>query len=105
MTAVEGLSETVSETFEQVQASLANHRKNCVALYKTQAQAAKLARKKKKTSEIVYTGEISFGNAFMEMVSRVMVVKKGTGMQSAERVVKFIGAYVKFVNDKGAHSL
>lgn len=96
--ALEDLHEIVSVRFEEVQTSLANHRKNCVALYKTHVQAGKITQPKK-NGEAKLLGEIAFGDVFIDMVNRVLVIKKGP---CADRVVKFVGSYVKFVNDKGA---
>lgn len=35
----------------------------------------------------------------MDMVNRVLIVKKGPAV--VDRIVKFTGAYVKFMNEKG----
>ncbi|PPQ76775.1 hypothetical protein CVT24_010736 [Panaeolus cyanescens] len=89
--------------FEQAQLSVANHKKNCVALYKIHVQASEVtetvAGKKKGTDTIQYIGEEAFQEAFLELVSRVLVAKKGVG--NADRVVKYIGSFVKFMNEKG----
>lgn len=105
---------TISQIFDQAQTTLANHRKNCVTLCKLHLQAARIKQKVKSTSaddddgngdRVKLVGEKAFGDVFVDMVNRVLVVKKGGGTGSADRVVKFVGAYVKFVNEKGARLL
>ncbi len=90
---IDDIHDNVAARLDEVQTSLANHRKNCVALYKLHAQAAKIVEGKK------LTGEVAFEDEFLSMVARVLVVKKG---QTAERVVRFVGTYVKHVTTKGA---
>ncbi|KAG6815820.1 hypothetical protein H0H87_011119 [Tephrocybe sp. NHM501043] len=94
------LAEAVAVIFDQAQLSLANHRKNCVALYKLHHQAAAVTQKAKNGRDIKYVGERKFGDAFLGLVNRVLVVKKGPA--AADRVIRFIGSYVKFVNEKAA---
>ncbi|KAG6812899.1 hypothetical protein H0H92_015634 [Tricholoma furcatifolium] len=95
---LEDLAESFSNIFDQVQLSLANHRKNCVALYKLHNQAATVTKPGKNGSSVKLVGERKFSDIFISMVNRVLVVKKGP--VAADRVVRFIGSYVKFVNDK-----
>lgn len=40
-----------------------------------------------------------FGDVVHVMLSHVLVLKKGT--TTADRVIKFIGAYTRFINEKG----
>ncbi|CAK5265065.1 unnamed protein product [Mycena citricolor] len=75
------LREQLSGIFDQVQTSLANHRKNYVALHKIHSKAE----------------QGDFVEVFLECVSRIMSLKKGPAV---DRVGKFIGGYVKFVNEK-----
>ncbi|TCD66080.1 hypothetical protein EIP91_001838 [Steccherinum ochraceum] len=94
------LPETIPAIFDQAQVSTANHRKNCVALYKIHAQAA-LVTEKMMTGDgeaTKLTGERAFSDVFVDMLNRVLVVKKGP--PAAERVVKFIGTYVKYMSEK-----
>jgi hypothetical protein len=91
--------ESISAIFDQAQLTLANHRKNCVALYKLHQQATAVTQPSKKDNVIKLVGERAFGDAFVDMVNRVLVVKKGPA--TADRVVKFVGSYVKFMNEKG----
>ncbi|KAJ6451646.1 nuclear condensing complex subunit [Mycena sanguinolenta] len=74
---------SVAAIFDQAQTSIANHRKNCVALYK-------LHVKKNDQSEFIA--------GFLDMLSRVLVVKKGP--PPVDRIFKFAAQYVRFVNEK-----
>lgn len=93
------LHDAVADVFNQVQGSLANHRKNCVNLYKLHVQAAgHIESNSKATVKLV--GEQAFARVFLDMVTRVLTVKKG--VTSADRIIKFIGSYVKYINEKGS---
>ncbi|KAG5636580.1 hypothetical protein H0H81_007551 [Sphagnurus paluster] len=92
------LPESLAAIFDQVQTTLANHRKNCVALYQLHQHTASVTQPAKNGSALKLVGERKFGDAFIEMVNRVLVVKKGPA--TADRVVRFIGSYVKFMNEK-----
>ncbi|KAF8155928.1 nuclear condensing complex subunit [Crassisporium funariophilum] len=97
------LAESIAAIFEQAQLSLANHKKNCVALYKLHTKAAGVVQPTKRKgggAGIGLVGEETFQDAFVDMVNRVLVVKKGP--PGADRIVKYVGAYVKFMNEKGA---
>ncbi|KAG7094853.1 hypothetical protein E1B28_005661 [Marasmius oreades] len=94
---IEDISPQVASKFDEAQSSIANHRKNCVALYKLHVQASRIIKPGKKEKPVEFVGEVTFQNVFIDMVNRVLDVKKGA---FADRIVKFIGSYVKFVNDK-----
>ncbi|KAG6907366.1 hypothetical protein DXG01_009187 [Tephrocybe rancida] len=94
------LAESLAAIFDQAQLSLANHRKNCVTLFKLHHQAAAVTQVGKNGTLVRLVGERKFGDAFISMVNRVLVVKKGPA--TADRVVRFIGSYVKFLNEKAA---
>lgn len=100
---LESLSYKVSEIFDQVQYSTANHRKNCITLHKLHARAASITPAVNDGKHSIITGEDCFGDAFLDMVNRILIVKKGPA--AADRIVKFIGGYVKYMNEKGALSL
>ncbi|OCH86273.1 hypothetical protein OBBRIDRAFT_248641 [Obba rivulosa] len=100
MIILDTLSDAVPALFDQAQSSLANHRKNCVALHKLHTQAAAITRYAKNGTREKLVGEKTFGDIFIDMLSRVLVVKKGT--QAADRVVRFVGEYIKFSLDKVA---
>ncbi|KAJ7185293.1 nuclear condensing complex subunit [Mycena filopes] len=86
----EGLQASLAAIFDQAQTSLANHRKNCVALHKIHV----------KTSKKDKSDQAAFIAAFLDMVSRVVAVKKGPA--TVDRIIKFVAQYVRFVNEKGA---
>ncbi|KDR80169.1 hypothetical protein GALMADRAFT_62541 [Galerina marginata CBS 339.88] len=96
---LENLYESVANIFEQAQLSLANHKKNCVALYKVYAKTAAVTQPAKNGNGIKLVGEKAFQDVFLDMVSRVLAVKKGP--VTADRTVKYVGAFVKFMNEKG----
>ncbi|KAI0092243.1 nuclear condensing complex subunit [Irpex rosettiformis] len=98
MASLEALHDTIAAIFDQVQISLANHRKNSVALAKAHAHAVKISQTLPRGSQSL-TGERRFKKAFVDMLARVLVVKKG--VQPADRVVKFVGAYVAYISAKG----
>lgn len=86
----------LSAAFEQAQSSAATHQKNWAALHKLHVQAAEIHDGKN-----AYGGTLVYENWFVELVDRVLAVKKGAGGGVAERLVKFISGYVKYVNEKG----
>jgi condensin complex subunit 3 len=97
---LESLSHNVSEIFDQAQGSAASHRKNCIALHKLHIRAASITQAVNKGESLELTGECCFGDAFLDMVNRILTVKKGPIV--ADRVVKFIWGYVKHMNEEGA---
>lgn len=92
------LQDALPNIFSQVQGSMANHKKNCVNLYKLHNQAAGYIESNSKIT-VKLVGEDAFAHVFLDMISRVLVVKKGVA--SADRIVRFIGSYVKYINEKG----
>ncbi|KAF4564848.1 hypothetical protein EYR40_011021 [Pleurotus pulmonarius] len=94
------LHDALSTILDQAQLSVANHRKNCVALYKLHIAAAAISQPGRKGSAPSYTGEQAFGDVFMLLIGRVLMVKKG--LVVGDRIVKFVGAYAKFINEKAA---
>ncbi|KAG5642733.1 hypothetical protein DXG03_002278 [Asterophora parasitica] len=94
---LEKLHESLAVIFDQAQDTIANHRKNCVALYKIHQKAGAVANT---GSGVKRAGERNFGDVFIHMVNWVLVVKKGA--VAADRVVRFIGSYVKFINERAS---
>ncbi|KZT37030.1 hypothetical protein SISSUDRAFT_988304 [Sistotremastrum suecicum HHB10207 ss-3] len=86
--------------FDQAQNSVANHPKNFVALYKNQAEAAKFTESLNHGKNIKLVGEKAFQDTIVDALNRVLPVKKG--VQPADRIVKFVGGYIKFMNEKSA---
>lgn len=95
---LEGISQKVPPVFMQSQQTVANHRKNAVNLHKIQTQAAAI-NEEVPGRGIKLTGEKAFNDVFMDMVNRVLPLKKG--IVQADKVVKFVGTFVKYTTDKG----
>ncbi|KAJ7635072.1 nuclear condensing complex subunit [Roridomyces roridus] len=97
--ALESIQQSLAAIFDQAQTSLANHKKNCVALYKIHLKSSEKNSKSKKRPD---QGQAAFLAAFLDMVSRVVAVKKGTA--AVDRIIKFVAQYVLFVNEKAGSS-
>lgn len=95
----EQVSTHIPRILDQAQNTTANHQKNLVALYKLQTHAAECTEFVKKGKHVKLVGERIFEEAIFHMLMRVLPVKKGVGQ--ADRVVKFVGQYIKFLNEKG----
>lgn len=92
---------SISTIFDQAQNTTANHSKNFVALYKVHLEAAKVSETVKGGEGIKLTGERAFEDVIIDVSNRVLVIKKGETV--ADRVVKFLGGYIKFGKEKGKH--
>ncbi|CAE6456052.1 unnamed protein product [Rhizoctonia solani] len=91
----------IPEIFQQVQASTANHNKNCVALAKLFSGCAGIYEEvQSRGGGIRLTGEKAFQLTFARMVNNVLPIKKG--VSNADRVIRFIGSFVKHITDKAA---
>lgn len=100
---LESLSTAIPAVLDQVQSSAATHKKNCVALFKlhnASSSVVETVNRGRKGDEIKLIGEKAFLDIFLEMMNRVVVIKKG--IPTADRIVKFVGSYVQFINDKSA---
>lgn len=95
----ETLSTSIPKIFDQAQNTTANHQKNVVALYKIHTDAAGFTESVNNGRSIKLTGERLFEDAFIDMLCRVLVIKKG--VSQAERIVKFVGAYTKYMHEQG----
>jgi len=95
----DSLATSIPKAFEQAQTSSANHQKNFVALHKLHVDAAKHTESVNNGNSIKLTGERVFEDVFVDMVSRVLSVKKGASQ--ADRIVRFIAGFTKFINEKG----
>ncbi|KAK7032879.1 chromosome condensation complex protein [Favolaschia claudopus] len=85
------LQASMAAIFDQAQTTTANHQKNIVALHKLHLE---IARTKSRA------GEVEFESVFHKLVARVLPVKKG--VNTADRVIKFVGNYTKFLNERAA---
>jgi len=90
--------QAVSHIFEQAQLSTTNHSKNYVALQKIHRECAKRKEVVNNGRDFKLTGERQFRDMFQNMYVRILQVKKGVA--SAENVIKFIGGYIKFINER-----
>lgn len=90
--------------FEQAQHTTANHRKNLVALRKIHDACAGITapapgNKANGGGALRAVGEKAFNDLFVDMVNRVLQVKKGVAV--ADRVVKFVASYVAYTTEQG----
>lgn len=74
------------------------HRKNVVNLYKIHAQCVAISEEVPGRG-IKLTGEKAFNDAFLDMVNRVLPIKKG--VSNGDKIVKFCGAFVEYLSEKG----
>ncbi len=86
---------SVAKIFDQAQNTSANHQKNFIALYKIHKELAAIGEDEN------YAGEKAFANAFINMLSLVLPVKKGA--RAVDRVIKFIAGYAIFILAKGMY--
>ncbi|KAL4079677.1 nuclear condensing complex subunit [Scleroderma citrinum] len=89
----ETLSASIPRIFDQAQNTTANHQKNVVALYKIHIDAATFTESVHNGRSIKLTGERLFEDAFIDMFK---------GISQAERIVKFVGAYTKYMNEQAS---
>src|SRR5260221_11086556 len=82
---LQNLHEGIGAVFEQVQLSLANHKKNCVALYKIHTRAAEAVHQLGGRKGVQLVGEESFQDVFVDMARRVFGVKEGNGGGGVEK--------------------
>lgn len=102
MRVFERIPDAIPRIFNQAQQSLANHHKNCAALYKLHNQVISIYGSPKNTS-VCDARELIFEETFLTMIGRVLVIKKGPA--SADQVVRFIGAYAEYIiNKEGIHA-
>lgn len=78
--------------FQEAQHSVANHRKNAVALHRIHAQCAAITEETPKGTKLV--GEKEFNNAFLMCLNRVLHIKKGVAQ--ADRCLKFVATYASY---------
>ncbi|TFK48905.1 ARM repeat-containing protein [Heliocybe sulcata] len=95
---LEDLPIAIPKILDQAQVSTANHQKNYVALYKLHAEAVKYTEPVNNGKTTKSVGEKAFQDLLLDMVGRLLPLKKGTTV--ADRMIKFVGGYVKFANEK-----
>lgn len=91
--------------FEQAGNSVANHGKNYVALYKIHTELAEVTESfKKGNRELVkLVGEKDFQDTVKGVLTKILPLRKGESI--GDRVIKFVGGYVKYANEKGEKSI
>jgi condensin complex subunit 3 len=89
---------SLSKVFDQAQSSTANHQKNFVALYKLHVNAAEHVESVDNGRQPKFTSERLFEDAFLDLINRVLTIKKGVAV--ADRIVKFVGGYSKVLEEK-----
>ncbi|BEI81457.1 hypothetical protein CcaverHIS002_0206170 [Cutaneotrichosporon cavernicola] len=82
--------------FEQAQNTTASHRKNIVQLFKVQKTCAEVTEETEKGIRLV--GERAFNALFINMINRVLPVKKRVAV--ADRVVRFVASYVAYTTEQ-----
>ncbi|THH04391.1 hypothetical protein EW145_g5552 [Phellinidium pouzarii] len=87
------IPENMPKIFEQAQTSTANHQKNFVALNKLHHAAASVTSPTQDGIEIQLTGEKLFEDLFIDMLLRVLPLKKGATV--VDRVVKFVADFAQ----------
>ena len=95
----ERVTAAIPKILDQAQISVANHQKNLVALYKLHSEAAQCTEPVRRGNGIRLIGERIFEQVVLQMLTRVLPIKKGA--TQADRIIKFVGGYIKFVNEKG----
>jgi condensin complex subunit 3 len=85
--------------FGQAQSSISNHKKNIVALRKIQEKCSLVTMMHSDGHSVKIVGEKAFNNAFIDMVNRVLSVKKGVSV--ADRVIQFVGKFVAYTVEQG----
>ena len=88
---------SISHILQQVQATVTNHKKNYVTLYKVHTEAAGYMEESSRGLRMV--GEKLFRDAFASCLLRAFTVKKG--VTAADNVLKFVGGYIRHMNEKG----
>src|ERR1700720_1224283 len=91
---LDSLTTLIPKAFDQAQGSAANHQKNFVVLHKLHLEAAKHTESVNNGDSIKLMGERAFEDMFVDMISRVLSVKKGASQ--ADRIVRFVGGFIKF---------
>ncbi|KAF9225668.1 hypothetical protein BS17DRAFT_777480 [Gyrodon lividus] len=94
----ETISTNLCKIFDQAQNTTANHQKNIIALHKIHAEAAAVTESAHNGKSIKLTGERLFEDILIDLLCRVIIVKKG--VSQADRIIKFVGAYTRYMNEK-----
>lgn len=99
---LETLTTRIPLIFSQIQSSSTSHKKNLSALRKIQEQCSIITEPHPSGKSIRLVGEKAFNSVFMDMVSRVLGIKKGVTV--GDKVVQFVGKYVAYTTEQGEFS-
>lgn len=91
------LPSLVPPIFDQAQGSIANHGKNVAALRKIHVLCTSVTEETERGIRLI--GERAFNSLFVDMVNRVLPIKKGVSV--ADRIVKFVAEYVRYTTTQG----
>lgn len=99
---LESLLSLIPPIFTQVQTTAVNHKKNCVALRKIQDKCGEFKEEVEREDQVVIRliGEKKFNNTVLEMMNRVLVIKKGVNV--ADKVIHFMGKFVNYTSQQDA---
>lgn len=78
--------------FQDAQHSVANHRKNCVSLFRLHSQCAQVTETTPRGTRLV--GEKVFNECFFDCLHRILPLKKG--FKGADRIGRFVSAYAAY---------
>jgi len=92
-----GIETKLPKIFDQAQSSIANHQKNCVALYKVHLTVSELRQSSSSGNAEKLVGERFFEDTICDMMSHVMLVKKGQGV--TDRIARTLGTYLEVLVD------
>ncbi|KAG9299295.1 hypothetical protein G9A89_013943 [Geosiphon pyriformis] len=109
---IANLSSTIPQIFQECQKSTTNHRKNVATLRKLQEQCSAVRLEKvfegssrsaagrtSSSFQSTENGEQAFNREFVRNLNKVLAIKKKD--PSADRVIKFVGAFIQFIVEKG----
>ncbi len=96
------LGTSICQIFDQASGNVANHRKNFVELHKVHTELAQFTESlmKGKRELVKLVGEKDFQDTFKRSLARIFPLKKGE--PAGDRIVKFVGGYIKHLNEKGS---
>ena len=84
--------------FQDAQFSVANHRKNCVSLYRLHARCTQVTEQTERGTRLV--GEKAFNETFFGCLHRVLGLKRG--VKNADRICKFAATYAAYILEQFA---
>ncbi|CDS02070.1 hypothetical protein [Sporisorium scitamineum] len=91
------LHASIPPHFQQAQHSLANHRKNIVALHRIHLKVSTI-REIGSDGRLRPIGEKVFNQVFIGCLDRVLPIKKG--VPNADRICKFVAGYVAYAQEQ-----